>query len=150
MEWDTCPETWGVLYFKAERDLFEYELLGMNAKGLPILSKTNVVHKAGSIIVVFDTWNGVSYSYDFNELANAQKFYEAEVLDEDGKTITVWLKEFPGRWRGDGWVFAYEIAGKYGAGRFVLDDHGSFPTCDKYPDGSLIHLTLQYPESCNQ
>ncbi|KKK65287.1 hypothetical protein LCGC14_2975660, partial [marine sediment metagenome] len=86
-------------------------------QGLPIFSKTNIPHLAGSIIVVFNTFNGVSYGYDFDELANAQKFYEADVLDEEtGKLVTVWLKEFPGRWRGDGVVFAYEIAGEYGAG----------------------------------
>ena len=133
MEWDTCPETWGVSYYKPERDLWEYELLGVNAKGLPIFSKTNIPHLAGSIIVVFNTFNGVSYGHAFDELANAQAFYQ-----EDG----VWLKEFPGRWRGDGVVFAYEIAGEYGAGRFVLADHGSFPECDD--------LDIKYPESCQQ
>lgn len=134
MDVETCPAEWGVLYLKAEQDLFVYALVGVNGNGFPILSKTATPYTAGEIIVAYNSWNGVSYDYEFNDLANAQG--SMQVGENE------WAKEFPGLWRGDGMTMAYELAGQYGAGLFVRADDVSVPDCED--------LFLEYPLSCTQ
>jgi len=137
MSWDTCPAEWGVLYLKAEQDLFVYELVGINANGFPIFVPTAKTIGADEVIVVYNSYNAISYDQVFNDAANAQG--SIAVPDTDP---VIYEKEFPGRWRGDGAMHLYEIAGEYGAGFFVRVDQTSVPDCED--------LFLKYPLSCTQ
>ena len=137
MDWDTCPSEWGVLYLFAEQDLFVYELIGVNANGFPIFVPTALTYAEGKVIVVYNSYNAISYDQVFNDATNAQGS-----IAIPGTDPVQYEKEFPGLWRGDGAMNFYEIAGEYGAGFFVRADQVSVPDCDD--------LYLEYPLSCTQ